>query len=245
MISIKKNKTIQLDIPSFSCDKNIVGEHMEKHDVLKHMNSYAFNVVIGKPASGKTSLAISLITQRKPSIFRKCFHHVLIVMPQNSINSMNKNPFQKLPKENFYNELDNESITDIYNRLDGYSKDDEKSLLFIDDQTASLKGSKHIMETLSRIIFNRRHLKTNIILTAQVYNSLPLSIRKCISNLIMFKPSKKEMENVFEELIQSKKNLFDKIMNVCYDKPHNFMFVNMDSQRIYKNWDEILINDDE
>ena len=86
--------------------------------------------------------------------------------------------------------------------------------------TADLKRSKFVSDTLKRIILNRRHLKTNIIITAQTYPSIPLDIRKCITNLILFRPPKKEMERIFEELFESKREMFDKVMNITYDGTH-------------------------
>ena len=34
-------------------------------------------------------------------------------------------------------------------------------------------------------------------------------------------------------------------MKITYDEKHNFLFMNIPSQRIFKNWDEILIKEDE
>jgi hypothetical protein len=245
MIRIKKNDEIPLDIPQFSCDNDAVGTHMNEHSVTELMNVYGFLCVIGRPGSGKTSLTISLITQKNPKIYRKTHHHILVLMPQNSISSLKKNPFKVLPEENFYNELNESSITDIYNRIDSYSKDGEKTLLFIDDMTADLKKSKNIELILKRIIYNRRHLKCNVIITAQSYVNIPLDIRKCISNCILFKPPKKEMEVLFSELVESKKEIFDDIMRMAYDKKHNFLFINVPSQRMFKNWDELIFKSDE
>ena len=142
MITIKKNEKINLDIPSFTCDSNCVGEHLNAHPLTELLNVYGFLCIIGRPGQGKTSLAISFITQKKPKIYRKTHHHILILMPTNSISSLKKNPFKVLPEENFYNELNEDSITQIYNRIDEYSRNDEKPLLFIDDMTADLKRSK-------------------------------------------------------------------------------------------------------
>jgi len=244
MIRIQKNNEIKLDIPTFTCDDNAVGQHLNEHPLTSLLNIYGFLCIIGRPGQGKTSLAVSLMTQKTPKIYRKTHEHVLILMPENSISSLKKNPFKVLPEENIYNELDNETISDIYNRIDSYSKEGEKTLLFIDDMTADLKKSKFIVDTLKKMIYNRRHLKLNLIITAQTYNNIPLDVRKNISNLILMKPSKKEMENVFEELIESKKNMFEDIMHITYDKKHNFFFVNVPSQRMFKNWDEIIIETD-
>jgi hypothetical protein len=244
MITIKKNPEIKLDIPSFHCDYNAVGEHLNEHPLTSFLNCYGFLCVIGRPGSGKTSLSISLISQKNPKIYKKTHHHVLILMPQNSIQSLKKNPFKQLPEENFYEELNDSTIDDIYQRVDEYSKENEKTLLFIDDMTADLKKSKHIIDVLKRLIYNRRHLKLNIIITAQSYVNIPLDVRKCISSLILFKPPKKEMEIIFNELIENKKDLFIDVMKIVFDEKHNFLFVNIPTQRMFKNWDELIIHED-
>ena len=100
------------------------------------------------------------------------------------------------------------------------------------------------MEVLKRLIFNRRHLKLNIIITSQSYVNLPLNLRKNISNLILFKPSKKEFQLVFDELVETKKELFQDVMKISYDDPHNFLFLNVNSQRMFKNWDELIFHDE-
>ncbi len=187
------------------------------------------------------------MTQKNPKIYKKTHHHVLIMMPQNSINSLKNNPFKQLPEENFYDELNDATITSVYDKVNEWSAKDEKTLLFIDDMTADLKKSKTVIDTMKRMIYNRRHLKLNLIITAQSYVNIPLDVRKNITNLIMFKPPKKEMEIVFEELIENKKDLFVDIMKMTYDKKHNFLFVNVPTQRMFKNWDELIIkeNDDD
>lgn len=241
MISIKKNKDINLNIPKFLCDENAVGSHLNNHPLTQHLNCYGLLVLIGRPGSGKSSFSISLMTQNNPIIYKKTHHHNIIVMPTNSINSLAKNPFAKLPEENFFDVLDDSSIKEIYENVNEYSKEGEKTLLFIDDQTASLKSSKIVMETLKKMIYNRRHLKLNIIITAQSYSNIPLDIRKNIQNLVLFKPSKKEFEIVFEELLENKKEICLDIMRETYDKKHNFLFVNVPTQSMFKNWDDIIV----
>ena len=60
----------------------------------------------------------------------------------------------------------------------------------------------------------------------------------------MFKPPKKELEVVFNELFESKKNMFMDIMRLVFDDKHNFLFLNVPSQRMFKNFDELIINED-
>ena len=244
-ITIKKNNEIKLDIPKFLCDNDAVGQHLNDHPLTELLNVYGFTCLIGRPGSGKSSMAISLMTQKEPKIYRKSHHHVIIMMPANSIGSLKKNPFKCLPSENIYNELTDQSINQVFQNIDIASKEDEKTLLFIDDMTADLKKSKFIIETLKRMIYNRRHLKLNIIITAQSYVNMPLDIRKNITNLILFKPPKKEMELIFSEMIESKKELFNDVMKIAYDKSHNFLFVNIPSQRMFKNFDELIFHDED
>ena len=41
--------------------------------------------------------------------------------------------------------------------------------------------------------------------------------------------------NIFEELLEeyNKKNIKEKLLKLVYDKPHNFLFINTDSQRLF------------
>ena len=243
MISIKKNPIIKLNIPKFECDENPVSKHLNTHPLTQLLNIYGFLCVIGRPGSGKTSLTISFITQKKPNIYRKTHHHLLVIMPENSINSLSDNPFKKLDPTNIYGDLTDATITEVYNKIVEFSKSDEKTILLIDDMTASLKASRFIQETLKKLIYNRRHLKLNIIITAQSFCNIPLDVRKNIQNLILFKPAKKEFELVFDELMENKKDVFLNIMKLTYDQKHNFLFMNVPTQRLFKNWDEILIKD--
>ncbi len=244
-ITLKKNAEIPLNIPKFNCDNNVLGDHLNEHPLTALLNNYGFTCVIGKPGQGKTSLAIALMTQSKPKIYKKTHHKILVIMPTNSLNSLKKNPLAPLPDENFYNELNEATIQDVYNRIEAHRAQDMKTLLFIDDCTADLKRSKFVETTLKKIVFNRRHLMCNIIITSQSYVNLPLDIRKTISNLFMFKPSKREMEIVFNELVESNKDNFMDIMRYAYKDPHNFLFININSQRIFSQFDELIIKENE
>ena len=111
--------------------------------------------------------------------------------------------------------------------------------------TADLKKSKIVETILKRIVYNRRHLKCNIIITSQSFINMPLDIRKCITNIFMFKPSKKEMEVLFDELIEAKKKSFLSIMKYAFQTNHNFLFINITSQRMFRNFDEMIMDEDD
>jgi GTPase SAR1 family protein len=236
-LEIKKNKSLKLDLPQFICDDGI-NPKLNEYDMLSHFNKYCFNGVIGKPASGKTSLIMSWLSSKK--VFRKMFNHVLVVMPTSSIRSMKKNPFKDHDEDKMYDELNLQSITSIYNRLENSSAEGQNTLLIMDDVGASLRN-KEIKTIMRKIIYNRRHLKVQIIILLQSFMSLEKEIRKLFNNVIMFKPSKVEFENLFEELFETNKDVALDVMNLAYDEPHNYIMLNVDTQKIYKKYDEIII----
>ena len=240
-ISLKKNKHIDLKTPEFCCDSGI-GEHLNQYDMLKHLNAFTFNGFIGKPGSGKTSLMISMLTGKKDKrIFRKCFNNILLVMPTSSRNSLKKNIFETHPPDKMYDELNLDTITDIYHKLEMFSKEKETTMLILDDVGASLKNTS-IQVILRKIIYNRRHLKVSIFILLQSFMSLPKEIRKLFSNIFMFKPSKVEFENLFGELFETKKEMALDIMNFVYKNPHDYLMMNIESQKLYKDFDEIIFN---
>lgn len=239
-MQIKENKKMVLQPPSFNCDGDLA-PHLKSYDMLQHLNNFGFTAVIGKPGSGKTSLVISmLISKKKNRVFRKVFDNVLLVMPTCSRESMVKNPFKNHLPEKMFDELTYGSITNIYNQLLSNSENKQTSLLILDDVGASLKDSS-IATILRKIIFNRRHLKVHIIVMLQSYMSFAKEIRKLFTNIIIFKPSKTEFENLMIEMFEMHKDIALDLMKEIYTDPHDYLFLNVDSQRMYKNFDEIII----
>ena len=108
---------------------------------------------------------------------------------------------------------------------------------------ASLKNAD-IQQTMRKIIFNRRHLKVHIVMLLQSFTSCPLTIRKLFTNVFMFKPSKKEFEVLFEELFEQKKDYALDIMQYVYREPHDWLMLNVDSQRMYRYFDELIIKNE-
>ena len=51
------------------------------------------------------------------------------------------------------------------------------------------------------------------------------------------------MEGIVNEPIECHKDNADEIIKLVYDKPYNFLFINTDSQKLFKIFDEILISD--
>ena len=101
----------------------------------------------------------------------------------------------------------------------------------------------HVKKLLNQLVYNRRHLHTSVYFLVQTYKSLEPSIRKLFSNIFLFKVSKHELNNIMDEIIEGHKDDIDAIIKLVFDKPYNYLFINTDSQRMFKKIDEIIFSD--
>ena len=51
------------------------------------------------------------------------------------------------------------------------------------------------------------------------------------------------METIINEIIDIHKDNINEIIKIVFDKKYNFLFINSDSKKIFKNWDEIIFSD--
>eukprot|EP00873_Tetraselmis_striata_P041137 jgi/Tetstr1/461401/TSEL_006513.t1 len=91
--------------------------------------------IIGSAGSGKTSLAVNLLTSKQA--YKRAFHHVHVVMPPRSVESLKRNVFKSHDK--MYPELDYGTLDTIKGRVMESAEKKEYSLLFMDDVTVALK----------------------------------------------------------------------------------------------------------
>jgi hypothetical protein len=241
MITEETNKLI-LDIPKFKCD-NALG------DIPKPLPSQNFFMCfVGKPRSGKTSTAISLISQKKnkkkqtQSIYRGVFDNIIVVCPKTSLSSLKKNVFKDLDDDKIFYDLDLDNLTEIYDKIKGYRDNDEQTLLYIDDMASSLKDTS-LLKLFNKLICNRRHLKVSCMFITQYLNSIPLSNRKLISHIFLWKcNNKKEYINIYEELMPMDKDVFEQVVKYSFQEPHDFLFMDVDNAIFYKNFNKLIIS---
>jgi DNA replication protein DnaC len=241
MIRIKENKKPNIEKIKFECDNEIhtkLNEFPLARDFLNKSNTTLF---IGRQGSGKTSLMVNIVKK----IYKKCFHFIYVFMPHSSRKSLKNNIFDKyLDESQLYEELNEETIEDLYAKLKDNSENNYRSLVIFDDVQKALKNND-VLRSLKNIIANQRHLKVCNFILLQNYFSLDKSLRELTNNIIMFKLNKSQTEKIFNESIESAKDKFHDIRNVVFDKPYSYMFINLPSQRIFKEWDEIIYNDDD
>lgn len=232
-MKIQKNKAPKLKHCKMNCDSGLHPK-LDNYELSKFLNCHATNLFIGKPGSGKTSLVVSLFKSKE--IFNKVFHNVYLFQPSQSRASMEDDIFESIP--NKYDELTLENLEEV---MDQIKEEDPKycNCIIFDDQTAYLKD-KSIKKLLKELIYNRRHLRTSVFFLCQTYMSVEPDIRKLFSNLFIFRVSKKELEKIFEELVEESKDSVLPISKLVFREKYNFLFINTDSGRLFKNFDEII-----
>jgi len=77
----------------------------------------------------------------------------------------------------------------------------------------------------------------------QTWFSVEKDIRKLFSNVIVFRVNKNEMETIFSEVVESHKDDINEIIKVVYNKPYQYLFINVDSQNMFKNFDQLIFNE--
>lgn len=218
--------------PKMHCDVVIDKKLLDYPAVECAFSQPNFTIIAGKMGQGKTSLAINLI--REP--FKKCFHHIYTVIPEISLQSINPsdNIFIKhLDEEHLFNNYDVETLDEIYEKLLENSKNDEYSILLIDDYGSVFKKAKQEAIVLNKIITKMRHLKCAVILLAQNIYQLPKSWREVCTNLVTYNLGKSQMKKIFNEFFDYSEDEFQEIMRL-FKEPHDWLLLNLKYKRLFK-----------
>lgn len=242
-IKIIENNKPDLPVCEMRCDSGLA-DHLNNYEITKFMNCHSINLLIGKPGSGKTSLLYSLFKNGgKNKIFKKVFHNIYLFQPNASRGSMKDNIFEQLPEDKKFNEMTAENLQTVMDRIK--TADPIENHVIIFDDVGSYLKNNETKQMFKELVYNRRHLHVSIFFLVQSWLSIEKDLRKLFSNIICFKVSKSEMENMFNEVIEHKKDYLLPIMKFAYDKPHQWLFINTDSGRTFKMFNEIILTDDD
>ena len=239
-LSILEREKPHLGKTEMVCDMDL-HKKLNKYELTKFLNKHSANLLCGRAGSGKTSLLFSMF--KSPDIFKKVFHNIFLFQPFASASSVKNNVFDAIDEDQKFNELNEENLSGVMETVRNEDKKYNNCIIF-DDMTAYLKYGE-VEKLLKELVFNRRHYRTSIFFLVQSYVSVPSQIRKLFSNLFIFKVSKKELETIRDEILEAiPKDCVGELAKLVFDKPHEYLFINADSQRLFKKFDEIIINDD-
>ena len=229
-----ENKDFLLVPPKFICDDELKGVPEP------FPSKQAFNmIIIGRPGSGKSSLAVALIAGKRKgeSGYRKKFNHIIVLCPQGSLNSLKKNPFSTIDFEDIYHSFNIPNLYDIYSKLEKWSSEGENTLCYIDDLAAELKSGGQELESIyKKICYNRRHLRTSIINCVQRFTAIPKSVRAITSDIIFFKCSKNENFILYDELLDIPKERYKALCEFCFKNKHDNIYVKVNENKYYRNF---------
>lgn len=227
---IPNESQIKIMPVKFECDKSL-GD-----DIPKPLPSSSFFMyVCGRPASGKSTLASNLLCSKE--FYRKRFDNIYLVIPPNSLASLPKrHMYHKHIETNpdfHYSDLNSETLNEILQRLKKSRSEGETSLLVIDDMLHALKRTD-VLFLMAEIAANRRHLKTSVMVLSQVWNSLPLIVRKQITHTFVWRCSKKEFNSLYEEQFdQITRDEAEAICAKAWDDAHAFLFIDCINNKYY------------
>jgi GTPase SAR1 family protein len=207
---------------------------MANDEFIKNLKSplpdkYGFFILlVGKPNSGKSTLWINLINKKAKNTYYKKFDKVFIF--SNSLHTITTKI--KLDKERMFNGIDN--LEEVLEEI----KDTEgQNLIILDDVVTDIKGSD---DYILKMIYNRRHMGggVSLIITSQVYNKVPLAVRKCATELVIFNTTnKKEIESIFNDFINIDYDTYQKLIKYCFKSNiHDFMIVKTSDNTFYHNF---------
>jgi hypothetical protein len=239
-IILKKCNAPELQKVNFACDIELSKKLTQYPMCRDHLNSFQTTLFIGTQGSGKTSLLVNFVKK----LYKKVFHKIFVFMPATSRQSLTPNIFDKLPEEQLFEELNGETISNVYEQVKELSREGKHTLIIYDDVQKSLKNS-FVLQSLKNIIANQRHLHVTNLILCQNFFALHKSLREIVNNVVLFKLGKSQTDKIFDELIELHKDKFDAIRDLVFDEKYNWMFINLATQRIYKKFDEIIFTDSE
>ena len=229
---LKKNPHPELPVCEMACDVEL-HKKLNKFDLTKFMNCHSTNLFCGLPGSGKTNLLYQFMKSKH--LLNKCFNKIYLFQPAESRASMKDKLFDQLPENQKFGELTLENLSYVNGELN----EEENSCILFDDMGAHLKD-KEVRKLLKEIIMNRRHKYVSIFFLTQTYFSVDKEIRRLFSNIFVFKVNHESMMNIFEEVVESHKDKVREIVSLVYDKPFQYLFINVSTQRMFKGFDEIV-----
>jgi len=221
---IEPEKKIVLSKINFSCDD--IDETIPAP--LPNQLNF-FMLISGKPQSGKTSLILNLIC-KKNKVYNQRFDRIYIFSP--SLITLKDDPFGELPDNQKFTELTPQDLEQVLKEI---SNTGEKILFIMDDVVNDMKKNG-VLTILNKMLMNRRHIagsggSASFIITTQIYNKIPITLRKTATQVILYQTkNKKEIDTIYDELVLIPKDDYYNILKYCFDKKHNFIYIDVNKQ---------------
>lgn len=226
--------------PTILCDITL-HDKLDKNALLRNMNKSFYALLLGKPGSGKSTLWVMLLTDRR--FYNEVFDRVYIFIPESSLQNIGEeSQIHLLPSDRFYHELSLDTLTEVEDQLMENAEKGWNSLVIFDDVQKDLKGA--CQEKLIHMFANRRHsYKASFIIAAQTYRKVPKQVRELATDVFTFDPSRGAQKAIEDELLTIDRAGMDQIWRTykqCKKKRKQFIYFNVDKDVVFIDWDKEL-----
>lgn len=220
-----------------------------------HLPRHAFlMLLIAPPRSGKSALIANLLAN--PSFYNalEYWDEVFYISPTQKFDKTTMNYLEKL--DNVIQIDDDQTLTnlDIFLKeiMDGQTKrleqkdpktgkplEMERLLIILDDMLGYLNAN----DALPNICTRYRHYNMSFIITSQSFRRLPLTIRNCANQVVLFKMNnEQEFEKINEEYGSAYHNNFINIAKAITSKKYDFVYLNHDELKLYRNFSDLVLD---
>lgn len=238
MIAESKPIHIDLDLPGINCDKPLdpSGKQLQ-HPMPLFNHTMLF---VGKPRSGKSSQAFSMIATKGKG-YHRLFNRVHLIIPPSSLSSLRVKELKT--HKRVYSELTLGVLDKIDKETDELNCRGKNchSLVIYDDVGSAIKSDHQLEDALKRSAWTFRHRCMSQWYLLQTFRSLSLGVRKVATHLFIFKLAQNELELIQTELILwlDKKQWVQVCRHVFDAKhgAHTAMYIDIEAQDIYRMTD--------
>ena len=213
------------------------------------LNHFGLSLIIGLPASGKSSLIKNLLMGTKQdNLYNKVYHSVYYISPSTTMGL-------GLPDEK-YIKLDDKPLETILQGIiddekeQGEEDDPHRLLIVLDDAINFLKGNKEAMNLYRKLVYNARHIlgdysSVSVWIVSQKIRSIPLAIRSQANSIYFFDSTAKEKEVFLEEFLPLDKEDAQQLYDYVFNKPYTFIYVNLflpKNQRVFNKFSQLTLS---
>ena len=230
----------KLPVVKMKCD-DCIDPKLDEHEAVRTCFSRSSTTIIsGGTGSGKSTWVIQMLR----SVFKKVFHEIILMIPEESFRSISdkSNPFLKVDPENIYHEFNADTLAEVYTKIEDNAAEGYYTLLILDDHGADLKVKANEM-ILNRMFLKQRHLRLSTFVLVQNFYMVPKKLREVTGNLVMFNTNKSQNFKVFRELFDLKEEQFKQLLRLI-PTAHDYVLLNLKYKRIFVDWNEVSFEDE-
>jgi len=212
------------------------------------LNYVNLTLIVGLPASGKSSLIKTLLNGTKEdNLYNNVFNSVYYISPSDTMDL-------NLPDDKIIN-LDKDPLENILQNIidveegQGEEDDPHRVLIILDDAINYINTNRKALSIFRKFVMNGRHIlgrhsSVALWIVSQKVKSIPLTIRSQANQVFFFDSTKAEKEIVRDEFTPLDRKEANELYEYVYDEPHNFLFINLHipkNKRMFKKFNQLIL----